>query len=94
MPRIDYKSPAEIKAQSARSHANLMRRIREVFPSGRGSQIQRPLEPPGHGPSATEAIASALACGMIARNGAAVTTDQVYEVYKCMYDEVSIQRGE
>jgi len=94
MSYIECKTPADVKAQSARLHANLMRRIRDVFPSGRGSHIQRTLEPPGRGPSATETIASALACGMIASSGAAMTADQAYEVYKRLYDEVSIQRGE
>jgi hypothetical protein len=71
-----------------------MRRIREVFPSSRGAQLERNLEPPGRGPSAAEAIASVLAGGKIAAGGAAITTDQAHEVYKRMYDEVSIQRAE
>jgi hypothetical protein len=94
LPDIAIGSPAEIASASARKHANLMRRIRAVFPSGQGSHHQRSVEAPGRGPSATESIAAALAGGMIAGSNSSVTPDQAYEIYKRMYDEVSIQRGE
>ena len=94
MTFISRECPADAASTSARMHANLMRRIRAVFPSGGGSHLRRASEPPGRGPSATEAIAAALAGGMVAASGTTTTPDQAYEIYKRMYDEVSIQRDE